>query len=100
MKTKKEKLNLVNQLVKSWNVEIIAIDMLGVLKFYVAKQLLPKRPYILYNELIGGKDITSLIENADFNNTYAMDRDQFAKRIANIPFPNFKFGTEYCLFMP
>lgn len=35
--TKEEKLSVASQLAKKWYAEIIAIDMLGVLKFYVAQ---------------------------------------------------------------
>lgn len=35
--TKEEKLDVASHLAKSWYVEIIAIDMFGVLKFYVAQ---------------------------------------------------------------
>ena len=87
--TKEEKLGIASHLAKSWYVEIIAIDMFGVLKFYVAQQLLTKQSYAPWNEIRGGKDISSLIENADFNNTYAMDRDEFAMRIANFPYFDF-----------
>lgn len=97
---KEEKLSVASQLAKNWYAEIIAIDMFGVLKFFVAQQLLTKQSYAPWNEIRGGKDISSLIENADFNNTYAMDRDEFAMRIANFPLQDFKFTTDYYLFTP
>lgn len=100
MKTREELFNLAGELAKMWWVEIIAIDMLGVLKFYIAQQLSPKITYVPYNEIIKGKDITFLIENAEFNNVFAMDRDQFAMRIENIPEQTFKFSTDYYLFTP
>lgn len=100
MDLKMENLMKCYKLAKKLDLKMLVIDVFGITKAYVYKQLIPRTDYTQYNEVRGGCEITGFLDSHESEELSNMTKDEFTKLTANLPCMDFKFGTNSYFLLP